>query len=79
MFSVVHPAQASLGMGDKSLPEGLCQGSLPGLSPSVSPCSDIYLMEKELAKEQERNNRHRPPKILEPPSFQEPPPKVRRG
>lgn len=36
-------------------------------------------MEKELAKEQERNNRHRPPKILEPPSFQEPPPKVRRG
>lgn len=41
-------------------------------------CSDIYLMEKELAKEQERNNRHRPPKILEPPSFQEPPPKVGR-
>lgn len=33
-------------------------------------------MEKELAKEQERNNRHRPPKIMEPPTSQEPPPKV---
>ena len=61
------------------MPVGLCQRSHPALSPSVSPCSDIYLMEKELAKEQERNNRHRPPKIMEPPSFQEPPPKVRRG
>ncbi|TRZ07467.1 hypothetical protein HGM15179_019642 [Zosterops borbonicus] len=40
--------------------------------------SDIYLMEKELAKEQERNNRHRPPKILEPSGFQEPPPKPSR-
>uniref|UniRef100_A0A8D2PX58 non-specific protein-tyrosine kinase n=1 Tax=Zosterops lateralis melanops TaxID=1220523 RepID=A0A8D2PX58_ZOSLA len=40
--------------------------------------ADIYLMEKELAKEQERNNRHRPPKILEPSGFQEPPPKPSR-
>lgn len=57
----------------------MCQCCLLGLSPSLSPCSDIYLMEKELAKEQERNNRHRPPKIMEPPSYQEPPPKVKRG
>lgn len=41
-------------------------------------CSDIYLMEKDIAKEQERNNRHRPPKIMEPSSFQDPPPKVGR-
>ncbi|XP_027563640.1 protein-tyrosine kinase 2-beta-like, partial [Neopelma chrysocephalum] len=40
--------------------------------------SDIYLMEKELAEEQERNHRQRPPKILEPPAFQEPPPKPSR-
>lgn len=52
----------------------------PGsVSLRLPPCSDIYLMEKELAKDQERNNRHRPPKIMEPPSFQEPPPKVSRG
>lgn len=57
----------------------MCQCCLLGLSPSLSPRSDIYLMEKELAKEQERNNRHRPPKIMEPPSYQEPPPKVKRG
>ncbi|NWR43656.1 FAK2 kinase, partial [Regulus satrapa] len=50
-----------------------------GIATSVSPPrSDIYLMEKELAKEQERNSRHRPPKILEPPASQEPPPKPSR-
>ncbi|XP_071892730.1 protein-tyrosine kinase 2-beta isoform X5 [Anas platyrhynchos] len=50
----------------------------PKFKDLVCSLSDIYLMEKELAKEQERNNRHRPPKILEPPSFQEPPPKPSR-
>lgn len=38
--------------------------------------SDIYQMEKDIAIEQERNARYRPPKILEPTAFQEPPPKV---
>lgn len=33
-------------------------------------------MEKDIALEQERNARYRPPKILEPTAFQEPPPKV---
>ncbi|NXU59652.1 FAK2 kinase, partial [Turnix velox] len=50
----------------------------PKFKDLVCSLSDIYLMEKELAKEQERNNRHRPPKILEPPSLQEPPPKPSR-
>ncbi|NWS78808.1 FAK2 kinase, partial [Crotophaga sulcirostris] len=50
----------------------------PKFKDLVCTLSDIYLMEKELAKEQERNNRHRPPKIMEPPSFQEPPPKPSR-
>ncbi|XP_032911109.1 protein-tyrosine kinase 2-beta isoform X3 [Catharus ustulatus] len=50
----------------------------PKFQELVCSLSDIYLMEKELAKEQERNNRHRPPKILEPPAFQEPPPKPSR-
>ncbi|XP_010142432.1 PREDICTED: protein-tyrosine kinase 2-beta [Buceros rhinoceros silvestris] len=50
----------------------------PKFKDLVCSLSDIYLMEKELAKEQERNNRHRPPKIVEPPSFQEPPPKPSR-
>ncbi|NXG38755.1 FAK2 kinase, partial [Dromaius novaehollandiae] len=50
----------------------------PKFKELVCSLSDIYLMEKELAKEQERNNRHRPPKIMEPPSFQEPPPKPSR-
>lgn len=44
---------------------------LPGLLDS-----DIYQMEKDIAIEQERNARYRPPKILEPAAFQEPPPKV---
>ncbi|NXD12194.1 FAK2 kinase, partial [Nothocercus nigrocapillus] len=50
----------------------------PKFKELVCSLSDIYLMEKELAKEQERNHRHRPPKIMEPPSFQEPPPKPSR-
>ncbi|XP_009083416.1 PREDICTED: protein-tyrosine kinase 2-beta, partial [Acanthisitta chloris] len=50
----------------------------PKFKDLVCSLSDIYLMEKELAKEQERNNRHRPPKIMEPPTFQEPPPKPSR-
>ncbi|KFQ58771.1 Protein-tyrosine kinase 2-beta, partial [Pelecanus crispus] len=50
----------------------------PKFKDLVCSLSDIFLMEKELAKEQERNNRHRPPKIMEPPSFQEPPPKPSR-
>ncbi|XP_072714279.1 protein-tyrosine kinase 2-beta [Ciconia boyciana] len=50
----------------------------PKFKDLVCNLSDIYLMEKDLAKEQERNNRHRPPKIMEPPSFQEPPPKPSR-
>ncbi|NWI95970.1 FAK2 kinase, partial [Pitta sordida] len=51
----------------------------PKFQDLVCSLSDIYLAEKELAKEQERNNRHRPPKILEPPAFQEPPPKPSRA
>ncbi|KFU93036.1 Protein-tyrosine kinase 2-beta [Chaetura pelagica] len=50
----------------------------PKFKDLVCSLSDIYLMEKDLAKEQERNNRHRPPKIMEPPSFQDPPPKPSR-
>ena len=48
------------------------------LSPYLTwlPGSDIYQMEKDIALEQERNARYRPPKILEPTAFQEPPPKV---
>lgn len=48
------------------------------VSPSLT-ChlgSDIYQMEKDIAIEQERNARYRPPKILEPTASQEPPPKV---
>ncbi|XP_009570557.1 PREDICTED: protein-tyrosine kinase 2-beta-like, partial [Fulmarus glacialis] len=41
----------------------------PKFKDLVCSLSDIYLMEKELAKEQERNNRHRPPKIMEPVCF----------
>ncbi|KYO43968.1 hypothetical protein Y1Q_0005867 [Alligator mississippiensis] len=47
----------------------------PKFKELVCNLSDIYLMEKDIAKEQERNNRHRPPKIMEPSSFQDPPPK----
>lgn len=47
------------------------------MQPQVS-ISDIYQMEKDIAIEQERNARYRPPKILEPTTFQEPPPKPSR-
>ncbi|NXO77716.1 FAK2 kinase, partial [Sitta europaea] len=50
----------------------------PKFQELVCSLSDIYQMETELAQEQERNHRHRPPKILEPPEFQEPPPKPSR-
>ncbi|XP_014382046.1 protein-tyrosine kinase 2-beta isoform X1 [Alligator sinensis] len=50
----------------------------PKFKELVCNLSDIYLMEKDIAKEQERNNRHRPPKIMEPSSFQDPPPKPSR-
>uniref|UniRef100_A0A8C0HC48 Protein-tyrosine kinase 2-beta n=1 Tax=Chelonoidis abingdonii TaxID=106734 RepID=A0A8C0HC48_CHEAB len=50
----------------------------PKFKELVCSLSDIYLMEKDIAREQERNNRHRPPKIMEPMSFQEPPPKPSR-
>ncbi|XP_058691256.1 protein-tyrosine kinase 2-beta isoform X1 [Poecile atricapillus] len=53
-------------------------GERPRFQELVCSLSDIYLMEKELAQEQERNQRHRAPKILEPPTFQEPPPKPSR-
>ncbi|XP_008172125.2 protein-tyrosine kinase 2-beta isoform X3 [Chrysemys picta bellii] len=50
----------------------------PKFKELVCSLSDIYLMEKDIAREQERNNRHRPPKIMEPTSFQDPPPKPSR-
>uniref|UniRef100_A0A670ZGK0 Protein-tyrosine kinase 2-beta n=1 Tax=Pseudonaja textilis TaxID=8673 RepID=A0A670ZGK0_PSETE len=50
----------------------------PKFKELVCSLSDIYQMEKEIAREQEKNNRRRPPKIMEPPSFQEPPPKPSR-
>ncbi|XP_054844698.1 protein-tyrosine kinase 2-beta isoform X3 [Eublepharis macularius] len=50
----------------------------PKFKELVCSLSDIYQMEKEIVREQERNNRHRPPKIMEPTSFQEPPPKPSR-
>ncbi|XP_032071772.1 protein-tyrosine kinase 2-beta isoform X2 [Thamnophis elegans] len=50
----------------------------PKFKELVCSLSDIYQMEKEIAREQEKNNRRRPPKIMEPTSFQEPPPKPSR-
>uniref|UniRef100_A0A8C6V923 Protein-tyrosine kinase 2-beta n=1 Tax=Naja naja TaxID=35670 RepID=A0A8C6V923_NAJNA len=50
----------------------------PKFKELVCNLSDIYQMEKEIAREQEKNNRRRPPKIMEPTSFQEPPPKPSR-
>uniref|UniRef100_A0A8C8RI93 Protein-tyrosine kinase 2-beta n=1 Tax=Pelusios castaneus TaxID=367368 RepID=A0A8C8RI93_9SAUR len=50
----------------------------PKFKELVCSLSDIYLMEKDISRDQERNNRHRPPKIMEPTSFQEPPPKPSR-
>uniref|UniRef100_A0A8C6HIG3 Protein-tyrosine kinase 2-beta n=1 Tax=Mus spicilegus TaxID=10103 RepID=A0A8C6HIG3_MUSSI len=50
----------------------------PRFTELVCSLSDIYQMEKDIAIEQERNARYRPPKILEPTTFQEPPPKPSR-
>ncbi|KAM9071048.1 protein-tyrosine kinase 2-beta isoform X4 [Sarcophilus harrisii] len=50
----------------------------PRFTELVCSLSDVYQMEKEIAKEQERNIRYRTPKILEPIAFQEPPPKPSR-
>uniref|UniRef100_T1DJF8 Protein-tyrosine kinase 2-beta n=1 Tax=Crotalus horridus TaxID=35024 RepID=T1DJF8_CROHD len=50
----------------------------PKFKELVCSLSDIYQMEKEIAREQEKNNRRCPPKIMEPTSFQEPPPKPSR-
>ncbi|KAK1342999.1 hypothetical protein QTO34_015768 [Cnephaeus nilssonii] len=50
----------------------------PRFNELVCSLSDVYQMEKDLAIEQERNARYRPPKILEPIVFQEPPPKPSR-
>ncbi|XP_051016695.1 protein-tyrosine kinase 2-beta isoform X2 [Acomys russatus] len=50
----------------------------PRFTELVCSLSDIYQMEKDIAVEQERNARYRPPKILEPTAFQEPPPKPSR-
>ncbi|ELW62545.1 protein-tyrosine kinase 2-beta isoform X1 [Tupaia chinensis] len=50
----------------------------PRFTELVCSLSDIYQMEKDIAIEQERNTRYRPPKILEPIAFQEPPPKPSR-
>ncbi|XP_033713508.1 protein-tyrosine kinase 2-beta isoform X3 [Tursiops truncatus] len=50
----------------------------PRFTELVCSLSDIYQMEKDVAIEQERNARYRPPKILEPTAFQEPPPKPSR-
>ncbi|XP_033285692.1 protein-tyrosine kinase 2-beta isoform X3 [Orcinus orca] len=50
----------------------------PRFTELVCSLSDIYQMEKDVAIEQESNARYRPPKILEPTAFQEPPPKPSR-
>ncbi|EHB14255.1 Protein tyrosine kinase 2 beta [Heterocephalus glaber] len=50
----------------------------PRFTELVCSLSDIYQMEKDIAIEQERNTRYRPPKILEPTIYQEPPPKPSR-
>lgn len=50
----------------------------PRFTELVCSLSDIYQMEKDIAIEQERNARYRPPKILEPTIYQEPPPKPSR-
>nr|KAF6481665.1 protein tyrosine kinase 2 beta [Molossus molossus] len=50
----------------------------PRFSELVCSLSDVYQMEKDIAVEQERNARYRPPKILEPIAFQDPPPKPSR-
>lgn len=69
------PGLSGSGEVQKTAPRSV---SILFLSPYLTllPCSDIYQMEKDIAIEQERNARYRPPKILEPIAFQEPPPKV---
>ncbi|XP_069831848.1 protein-tyrosine kinase 2-beta isoform X2 [Dendropsophus ebraccatus] len=50
----------------------------PKFTELVCSLSDIYHTEKDIAKDKEKNNRHRPPKIVEPIPVQEPPPKPSR-
>ncbi|XP_056419751.1 protein-tyrosine kinase 2-beta isoform X2 [Hyla sarda] len=50
----------------------------PKFTELVCSLSDIYQTEKEIVKDKEKNNRHRPPKIIEPLPVQEPPPKPSR-
>uniref|UniRef100_A0A8I5UV21 Protein-tyrosine kinase 2-beta n=1 Tax=Pongo abelii TaxID=9601 RepID=A0A8I5UV21_PONAB len=50
----------------------------PRFTELVCSLSDVYQMEKDIVMEQERNARYRTPKILEPTTFQEPPPKPSR-
>ncbi|XP_048186358.1 protein-tyrosine kinase 2-beta isoform X4 [Perognathus longimembris pacificus] len=50
----------------------------PRFTELVCSLSDIYQTEKDIAVEQERSTRYRPPKILEPTTYQEPPPKPSR-
>ncbi|CAI9568777.1 unnamed protein product [Staurois parvus] len=50
----------------------------PRFTELVCSLSDIYQTEKEIARDKERNNRQRPPKIIEPVPIQEPPPKPNR-
>ncbi|CAH2297356.1 -tyrosine kinase 2-beta isoform X1 [Pelobates cultripes] len=50
----------------------------PKFTELVCSLSDIYQTEKDIAKEKERNNRQRPPKIIEPLQEQAPPPKPSR-
>ncbi|XP_069461752.1 protein-tyrosine kinase 2-beta isoform X2 [Ambystoma mexicanum] len=50
----------------------------PKFTELVCSLSDIYQTERDILKDQERNNRHRPPKIVEPVICHEPPPKPSR-
>ncbi|XP_068136195.1 protein-tyrosine kinase 2-beta isoform X2 [Hyperolius riggenbachi] len=50
----------------------------PKFTELVCSLSDIYQTEKDIAKDKEKNNRQRPPKIIEPVPIQEPPPKPSR-
>ncbi|XP_012879696.1 PREDICTED: protein-tyrosine kinase 2-beta isoform X2 [Dipodomys ordii] len=50
----------------------------PRFTELVCSLSDIHQMEKDIAIDQERSARYRPPKILEPATYQEPPPKPSR-
>ncbi|XP_077345353.1 protein-tyrosine kinase 2-beta isoform X1 [Lithobates pipiens] len=50
----------------------------PRFTELVCSLSDIYQTEKEIVRDKERNNRLRPPKIIEPVPMHEPPPKPSR-